>query len=71
MYELKHYQMPAENSHIYLNQTKEKDSLLTLIYVFYLCILLFVISVILFMPTRKTIIFTDIYRTVARNIAPR
>ena len=26
--------MQAENSHIYFNQTKEKDSLLTLIHVF-------------------------------------
>ena len=26
--------MPAENSHIYVNQTKDKHSLLTLIHVF-------------------------------------
>ena len=41
--------MTAENSHIYFNQTKEKDS----------CNLLFVISVFLFMPTRPTTIFRD------------
>ena len=47
--------MPAENSHIYFNQTKEKDSLLRLIHV----ILMFIITIILFIPTRITTIFTD------------
>ena len=41
--------MTAENSHIYFNHTKEKDS----------CNLLTVISVFLFMPTRPTTIFRD------------
>ena len=47
--------MPAENSHIYFNQTKEKKSLFALIHVFSF----FVISGMMFMPTRITTIFAD------------